>query len=66
VNRYQQVDAKGFVVPAQAGAQKHAHKKIKHYWIPAPAYNLPGQAFTRGNDRKDVPQRVCIKLLGDG
>ena len=30
-----QADAKGFVAPAKAGVQKHAHKKIKHFWIPA-------------------------------
>jgi hypothetical protein len=30
-----QVDAKGFVAPAKAEADKHAHKKIKTFWIPA-------------------------------
>jgi hypothetical protein len=29
------VDAVGFVAPAEAEAQKHAHGKIKHFWIPA-------------------------------
>jgi len=35
-DRYiQQLDAIGFVAPAKAEAQKHAHRKIKHFWIPA-------------------------------
>jgi hypothetical protein len=49
-----QVDAKWSVAPAQAGAQKYAHKEIKHFWIPAYA----------GMTEKTLLREFCIKLLG--
>ena len=44
---------KGFVAPAKAGAQKHAHKKIKHFWI------LAGAGMTE----KTLLREFCINLL---